>query len=249
VPEEVWRLFEPILPPVVWCGNRCPPYDNRQCLHALLSVLVTGMGWRMLPTGFPSYTTVQRRLRSWLELEALRTAGRQLAHRYEALQGIKWMRGCSTGPRPVDRGKGGTALPVAWDARAMPLGGVATGANMNEGWQTEDVLQALVVYPPAAESCAHGADLRSFPRVQADGAYGNGPSRERARHAGFRLHAPTRGNAQPGVGKMRTAVERCHNFFAQFGRVVRRFARSARHYLGWLELAARILLLRSGFVS
>ena len=34
VPDEVWALFEPILPPVIWCGNGCPPYDNRECLHA-----------------------------------------------------------------------------------------------------------------------------------------------------------------------------------------------------------------------
>ena len=58
-----------------------------------------------------------------------------------------------------------------------------------------------------------------------------------------------RGKAQPGVGKIRNAVERCHNFFAQFGRIFRRFDRSARHYLGWLELAACIILLSSGFVS
>ena len=124
-----------------------------------------------------------------------------------------------------------------------------TGANANDGCQTEAVLQALVVHPPAAESSLPCEDLRSLPRVQADGAYGNGPSRERAWRAGFRLQAPTRGKVQPGVGKIRNAVERCHNFFAQFGRVFRRFDRAARHYLGWLELAACIILLRSGFVS
>src|SRR5207245_11113605 len=43
VPDDVWTLFEPILPPVVWCGNGCPPYDNRECLHAVLYVLVMGM--------------------------------------------------------------------------------------------------------------------------------------------------------------------------------------------------------------
>jgi transposase len=63
------------------------------------------------------------------------------------------------------------------------------------------------------------------------------------------LLAPKRGTAQPGVGKIGNAVERCHNFFAQFGRVFRRFDRSARRYLGWLELAACLILLRSGFVS
>ena len=71
VPEDVWTLFAPLLPPVVWCGNGCPPYDNRACLHALLYVLVTGIGWRMLPPGFPSYKTVQRRLKVWLELRCL----------------------------------------------------------------------------------------------------------------------------------------------------------------------------------
>ena len=39
-----WTLFAPILLPVVWCGNGCPPYDNRACLHALLYVLRTGIG-------------------------------------------------------------------------------------------------------------------------------------------------------------------------------------------------------------
>jgi len=90
VPEEVWTLFAPLLPPVVWGGNGCPPYDNRECLHAVLYVLVTGIGWRMLPPGFPSYKTVQRRLKVWLELDAFRSAWSQVAQRYETLQGINW---------------------------------------------------------------------------------------------------------------------------------------------------------------
>ncbi len=131
----------------------------------------------------------------------------------------------------------------------MPLGVVGTGANANDGGQTEDGLQALVVHPPVAESPVPCLAPRDLPRAQADGADGNGPRQERARRAGFRLPAPRRGQARPGVGKIRNAVERCHNFFAQFGRVFRRFDRSARRSLGWLELAASIILLRSGFVS
>lgn len=131
----------------------------------------------------------------------------------------------------------------------MPLGVVVTGANANDGCQTEVVLQALVVRPPGAAGPVPEVDLRSLPRAQADGAYGNRPTQERAQRAGFRLQAPQRGKGRPGVGKIRNAVERCHNFFAQFGRVFRRFDRSARHYLAWLELAACIILLRSGFVS
>ncbi len=131
----------------------------------------------------------------------------------------------------------------------MPLGAVVTGANANEGCQTEALLQRLVVSPPVAERAVATVDERNLPRAQADGAYGNQPTQARAQRAGFRMQAPKRGQRQPGVGKIRNAVERCHNFFAQFGRVFRRFDRSARRYLAWIEMAACVILLRSGFVS
>ncbi len=63
------------------------------------------------------------------------------------------------------------------------------------------------------------------------------------------MQAPGRGQRRAGLGKVRHAVERCHNFFAQFGRVFRRFDRSAKRYLAWLETAACVILLRPGFVS
>ena len=90
LPEEVWHLFQPLLPPVVWCGNGRPPASNYDCLHAVFYVLASGIAWRMLPKGFPSYKTVQRRLKVWLQLDTFRTAWQQLAYRYEALQGINW---------------------------------------------------------------------------------------------------------------------------------------------------------------
>ena len=90
VPEEIWTVFEPILPPVVWCGSGRPPKGNRECFHALLYVLVSGISWELLPRGFPSYKTVQRRLKRWLERDAFRTAWRQLAARYEQRHGINW---------------------------------------------------------------------------------------------------------------------------------------------------------------
>jgi transposase len=134
----------------------------------------------------------------------------------------------------------------------MPLGVVITGANANDGCQTKDTLDALVLRPPAPEQPtaqpAPAGDVRSLPTSQADGAYGNQPSRQRAAEAGFRLQAPKRGAKRPGVGKIRNAVERCHNFFAQFGRVARRFDRLARRYLGWVQLAACVIFIRSGFV-
>jgi len=116
VPEDVGTLFAPLLPRVVWCGNGCPLYDNRECLHAVLYVLVTGIGWRMLPPGFPSYKTGQRRLTVWLALDAFRTAWNQLAQRYDARQGINWeevLRDGSTKPAKKGASK---RVPVPWIA-------------------------------------------------------------------------------------------------------------------------------------
>jgi hypothetical protein len=130
----------------------------------------------------------------------------------------------------------------------MPLGAVITGANANDGRQAQDLLEELVIRPPQPEVPAAGADPRGLPTARADGAYGNRPTRRRAEAAGFRLQAPGRGQKQPGVGRIRQSVERCHNFFAQFGRIARRWDRSARRFLAWVELAACVIFIRSGFV-
>jgi transposase len=90
VPDDVWAVFEPALPPVVWKGNGRKPWGNRDCLHALLYVLASGIGWEYLPPCFPSYKTVQRRLKRWLELDVFRAAWARLAQRYQRLHGINW---------------------------------------------------------------------------------------------------------------------------------------------------------------
>jgi transposase len=123
-----------------------------------------------------------------------------------------------------------------------------TRAGANDGCQTHKVLAALVVRPPAPAVPTDTPDPRGRPRARADGAYGNEPSRARAASQGFRLDAPSRGHPRRGLGKVRNAVERCHNFFAQFGRVRRRRDRDARNYLGWCQMAACVILVRSGFV-
>ena len=128
----------------------------------------------------------------------------------------------------------------------MPLGATVTGANANDGVQAKAVLDALVVRPPAPERPGAAADERSRPTVHADGAYQNGPTRRRIADAGFRLRPVRRGRR--GVGKVRQAVERCHNLLAQFGRLRTRLDRTRRRYLNWVEMAACLIFIRSGFV-
>jgi putative transposase len=152
----------------------------------------------------------------------------------------------------VDRRKCGTAIHIASDAYGMPLGAVISGANANDGVQTQAVLESLVVQPAPAEVSAESIDPRDLPRSRADGAYGNRPTQGRANAAGFRMEAPKRGRVRPaGVGRIRCAVERCHAFLSQFGRIARRWDRTTKRYLGWVQLAACVIFLRhdaNGFV-
>ena len=90
LPDDIWAVFEPVLPAKVGVGNGRPPATNQECLHALLYVLVSGIAWEMLPWCFPSYKTVQRRLKDWLRTDAFLTAWKGLAERYQQLHGINW---------------------------------------------------------------------------------------------------------------------------------------------------------------
>ena len=109
-----------------------------------------------------------------------------------------------TGPSPVDRGKCGTALPLAYDARALPLGAIVTGANANDGCQTEAVLHARVVRPPAPEVPVPEVALQSLPRVQADGAYGRVLRENEPSGPAFACKPPAWAKPIPGWGRFAT---------------------------------------------
>lgn len=70
----------------------------------------------MLPPCFPSYKTVQRRLALWLELDAFRLAWRQLAQRYEALQGINWDEVLLDGSKKPAKKGASRPVPAPWIA-------------------------------------------------------------------------------------------------------------------------------------
>lgn len=90
LPDDIWAEFAPYLPARVYAGTGRPAYSDRDCLHALLYVLASGIAWEFLPWCFPSPKTVQRRLKRWLRDDAFLRAWAGLAERYERLHGIDW---------------------------------------------------------------------------------------------------------------------------------------------------------------
>src|ERR1700754_3403444 len=90
-----WRVSacppsEPTPPPVVWSGEGRPPASNHACLHGLIYVLITGIGWEYVPPCSPCGRTIKARLDRWLQLDAFRVAWQGLAERYAELHGINW---------------------------------------------------------------------------------------------------------------------------------------------------------------
>ena len=90
LPDELWQAFEPVLPPVVWCGNGRPPKGNRECLHAAIFILISGTPWKLMPPGFPCYKTVYGRFKRWLELDLFRQLWAGCAAQYQELRGINF---------------------------------------------------------------------------------------------------------------------------------------------------------------
>jgi len=72
VPDSLWILVEPLLPPEPprpWGGR--PAVPTRRCLTGILFVLHSGIPWEMLPQemGCGSGMTCWRRLRDWTQAQ------------------------------------------------------------------------------------------------------------------------------------------------------------------------------------
>jgi hypothetical protein len=260
LPEEIRTVFEPILPPVIWGGNADRPRAAVNASTPCSTSWSAASPGRCSPAASPrTRPSSDRSSGGWSAPPSAPPGGNSPSGTSNST-GSTGTRSSSTAPRSRQK-RGRTDRPFAGrpgqERHGLAPGprqpGHAAGrrdhgSNANDGCQAQDVLEALVIRPPQPRCPAVEVVPRSLPTARADGAYGNGPTRRRTEAAGFRLQSPGRGQKQPGVGRIRQSVERCHDFFARFGRIARRWDRSARRYLGWVELAACIIFIRPGFV-
>jgi transposase len=117
VPDELWKLVEPLLPskPSKPKGGR-PRVPDRQALSGILFVLKTGIPWEDLPKEMNcgSGMTCWRRLRDWQEQGVWECIHLACLEGLQAAEGIDWRRavldsaavGAQDGPQPYRPGKG-----------------------------------------------------------------------------------------------------------------------------------------------
>jgi transposase len=69
VPEELWQMIEPLIPPpLTRSGRGRPRVSDRACLAGIIFVLQSGCPWRLLPAkelGCGSAATCFRRFQLW----------------------------------------------------------------------------------------------------------------------------------------------------------------------------------------
>lgn len=129
------------------------------------------------------------------------------------------------------------------DGRGTPLAVVVTGANRHDVTQVESVLDSVVANrpEPTTEEPQH---------LCADKAFDSEEARKTMEERGYTPHVRSRGEERqekasiPGYRARRWVVEACHSWMNRFRKILVRFEKTDRAYLGLVHLACAIISWR-----
>ncbi|WP_084473885.1 IS5 family transposase [Deinococcus pimensis] len=244
--EPQWKVVELLFPPPKATGH--PRQDDRLVLEGVLWVLRTGAPWKDLPRRFPPYQTCHRRFQQWVRSGLL---DRILQALYEDL---------------VERGQvkfdewfiDGSFVPAKGGALLSLTVPEVRGAR---SWQSRTAMvntNAVHLAPAAPHevTLVHRTLDATFgldhpARLIGDTAYDSDLLDEQLAAEGIEMIARNRKNrtkTQDGRplrrARRRFVVERLFAWLQRFRRVVVRYERFAENYLGMVQLAAMVILLR-----
>lgn len=263
VPDALWQKIASALivnKPRQKAGR--PRSSDRPIFDALIYLARTGIQWCALPQAFPPKSTVHDRLQEWLTYDCLEAAWALLLEAYDDSLGIEWQwqaaDGCivkaplgkrttdgqtqATGANPTDRGKSGSKRHLLSDGNGIPLAVVLSGANRHDMKKLADLLDAKVVDAPSPQTVEQHLCL--------DRGYDYEDCRQAAVARGYIPHipnkeaplpAPTDPNRHP---PRRWVVEVGHSWFNRFRGILIRWAKSAQSYLGFIQIAACLIVGR-----
>jgi putative transposase len=149
----------------------------------------------------------------------------------------------ATGANPTDRGKPGTERHTLTEGAGVPVAVLVTGANRTDMKKLAELLDASVVEPaPTAP-----------PHLALDRGFDYPVCRAAATARGYTAHIPPKASAErplPPPGHpdrhppRRWVVEVAHSWFNRFRRLLTRTETKAAHYLGFVQLAAALIIYR-----
>jgi putative transposase len=153
------------------------------------------------------------------------------------------------GKNPTARGKVGTKRRVLTDGGGVPLGLAVEGANRHDFKMARETIESIPVERPEPS-------LATPQGMCLDKGYDYDEVRELLAEFGFTAHIRARGEEakalkqQAGFKARRWVVERTHSWMNRFRRILIRWDKKVRNYLGFLHLAcAYITYKQSGLLG
>jgi len=210
-----------------------PRLPATEVVATLQFFLREGVQWRELfaGTGRASGSTLRRRLRDWRNVALLprvhavllrmarsgpEAAARALDIVVDSCSVRAKHGGELTGPNPTDRGKRGTKYHIVVSTDGLPLGAVASAANVNDTMMFPELLRLALVVGVAIS------------RLFADAGYDSADNRWLCLREGIRPVIRHKGTDHgSGLGAVRSIVENVNAWLLNNKRLDRRHDRSA----------------------
>jgi transposase len=225
------------------------PIPTRAVLEAVLWILNTGAQWHMLPQCYPNYKTVHRRFQQWCEREVLREVLTQLANALREQGDIdereSFIDACFASAKgggdeigKTRRGKGVKILAIV-DRHGLPLSVSTHAANHHEVTLVQLSFDFYMIEAKPQN-------------LIGDKAYDSDSLDQELHKEGVQLIAPHRSNrklkTQDGRRLRRYTrrwiVERFFAWLQWKRRLLVRWEYYASNFLGFVQLACIVMLLR-----
>jgi transposase len=227
------------------------PVPTRHVLEAVLWIPNTGAQWRRLPRCHPNYKTVHRRFQRWREQEVLRDVLCALANDLRE-PGSLDARECSVDAMvasakgggdqigPTKRGRGVKIMGIV-DRHGLPVAVSMHAANHHE----VTLVQLTFDFYMIEAKPEHLIGDQAYDSDQLDKELGE---------QGMQMIAPHRANRRPAHrtqdgrrlrrAQRRWIVERFFSWNQWRRRIIVRWEYSARNFLGFVQLACALILLK-----
>lgn len=233
-------------------------------LGAILYALSTGLQWNASPHEIGASATVYDRFRAWERdgfFARLWSAG--LAE-FDEMVGIDWewqsLDGALTkapfaraatareqgfGHNPTDRGKYGTKRSTLSEGHGLPVAVVVAGANVHDMKLAAPTQEALVL--EALGVARPNPSMEQPQHLCLDAGYDYDLPRFAAERCGYITHIRPRGDERAHAGSTdpqkrtrRWVVERLHRWLRRSRRLLIRWAKLARTYCAFVQLACAL---------
>ena len=226
------------------------PVPTRRVLEAVLWILNTGAQWHMLPQCYPNYKTVHRRFQRWCEQEVLRDVLCALANELREQGGIDESecfidamfspaKGGGEEVGLTKRGKGVKIMGIV-DRGGLPLAASTHAANHHEVTLVQLTFDFYMIEAKPEN-------------LIGDKAYDSDHLDEELQKQGVEMIAPHRSNrrkrrTQDGRrlrrSQRRWLVERFFSWIQWQRRILIRWEYYTQNFLGFVQLACTLILLK-----